>query len=674
MKNTIRLILALIFVGLISISAVLLSRKGVGGLQVDFTSGGLYTLSDGTKSILGKLNQTVTLKLYYARVAAMKGPDQIRFWNNYYLYVRDLLEEYVRLSDGRIKLELIDPRTYSADEEEAIRNGIKRFPISDDESFYFGMLATTELGKDEVIEFFEPNRQELVEYDVSKIISSLMQRKKRKIGIVSSLPVMGPANMSPYMMQMMRMQGRQPDPPWTITRQMQMDYEVQSLKLDTHEVPEDIDFLMVVHPKNLDQKARFAIDQFVMKGGKLMVFVDPHCVADRPPRDPRNPYAGLSYQAGSDLNNLLINWGVVVATKKIAVDRAVATKTGRPPQAFLPYLTLNSQCVSSSEAMVAKLNDVRMLFAGAISRHGGYATFRPLLSTTKTGSTWIPADTTSLNMPDPQKIQKEVRDGTEPVILACLLTGKFTTNFPTGIEIERDSADDETPDTQPAATQPAATQPAATQPATTQPATTQPKDEKKRIEPVMESAKGAMVLVVSDVDMMTDMMCYDRSFFGMAQSGSNVPFVLNALEFLSGSEDLISIRSRGRFIRPFTVLDEIERETDRQTQEEIDAVNTKIKGYQSELDALGKKSGSEQDVAMLQEAVLAKRRQIEADITAANRQLRDLKSKRREKVEALERSLEHYNVFAAPAILLLIAIVLWLFRYFRAKHYAAQRA
>ena len=670
MKTTLRLILALIFVGVISITAVLLSRKGVGGLQVDFTSDNLYTLSDGTRGILGKLNQTVTLKLYYARVAAMKGPDQIRFWNNYYLYVRDLLQEYVRLSDGKVKLELIDPRTYSADEEEAIRNGIKRFPISDDESFYFGMLASTELGKDEVIEFFEPNRQELVEYDVSKIISSLMQRKKRKVGIVSSLPVMGPANMSPYMMQMMRMQGRQPDPPWTITRQMQMDYEVENLKLDdTHEIPEDIDFLMVIHPKNLGQKARFAIDQFVMKGGKLMVFVDPHCLADRPPRDPRNPYAGLSHQAGSDLNNLLINWGVVVATKKITVDRAVATKTGRPPQAFLPYLTLNSECVNSSEAMVAKLNDIRMLFAGAISRHGGYATFRPLLSTTKTGSTWIPADATSLNMPDAQKIQKEVRDGTEPVILACLLTGKFTTNFPTGIEIERDSPDE--PDTQPA-TQPA-TQPD-TQPAT-QPAK-QPKDKKKRIEPIKETAKdsGAMVLVVSDVDIMTDMLCYDSSFFGMAQSGSNVPFVLNALEFLSGSDDLISIRSRGRFIRPFTVLDEIERETDRQTQEEIDAVNTKIKGYQSELDALGKKSDSEQDVAMLQEAVLAKRRQIEADITAANRQLRDLKSIRREKVEALERSLERLNVFAAPAILLLIAIVLWLVRYFRAKHYAAQRA
>ncbi|MDP6545433.1 MAG: GldG family protein [Phycisphaerae bacterium] len=648
MNTTLRLILVLILVGVISISTVLLVRKGVSGMQIDLTGDNLYTLSDGTRNILEDINQPITLKLYYSRVAAMKGPDQIRFWNNYYLYVRDLLGEYAKISNGKIKLELIDPRTYSVEEEEAIRNGIRRFPLSDDESFYFGMLATTELGKDEAIAFFEPNRQELVEYDVSKIISSLMQRKKSKIGIYSSLPVMGPANMSPYMMQMMRMQGRQPDPPWMITRQLQVDYEVQSLKLDTHEVPEDIDFLLVIHPKKLGQKAVFAIDQFVMKGGKLMVFVDPHCVADRPPRDPRNPYAGMSYHAGSQMNNLLVSWGAVVYTKKVTVDRALATKTGRPPQPFLPYLTLTDRCVNKSHRMVSELNGLRMLFAGAIGKHGGTATFTPLISTTKTGNTWLPADATSLNMPDPQKIQKEVTDGTEEVTLAGLLTGKMNSVFPNGIDIKDDS-------------------PA---PATTQPATTQPKERTKHIDAIKTTDKGT-VLIVADVDIITDMLCYDRSFFGMAQSGSNVPFILNALEFLSGSEDLISIRSRGRFLRPFTVVDEIERETDRQTQAEIDEVNTEIKNHQQELTDIGRKG---QNTALLEATVLEKKRQIEASITAANRKLRDLKGIRRDRVEALELKLEFYNVVAAPALLLLIAITLSVVQYFRAKHYAAQRA
>jgi ABC-2 type transport system permease protein len=654
MNKMIRLILALVFVGAISISAVLLSRKAVSGVQVDFTADNLYTLSDGTKSILGKVNQTITLKLYYSRVAAMNGPDQIRFWNNYYLYVRDLLEEYSRISDGKIKLELIDPRTYSVEEEEAIRNGIRRFPISDDENFFFGMLATTELGKDEVIPFFEPNRQELVEYDVSKIVSSLMQRKKRVIGIMSSLPVMGPANMSPYMMQMMQMQGKQIERPWRFTSQLQADYEVRSLKLDAHKVPDDVDFLMVIHPKKFEQKAIFAIDQFVMKGGKLMVFVDPHCVADRPPRDPRNPYAGMSHDGSSQLNNLLVSWGAVVytQTKKIAVDRAIATKTGRPPQAFLPYLTLNEDCVSKNHKMVSDLNGIRMLFAGSIGRHGGTAKFTPLLSTTKTGNTWIPKDTISLNNPDPKRIQEEVQNGTEAVTLACLLTGEFTSIFPNGIDIKDDSPPP---------------------PPTTQPATTQPKDKTKKIPAIKTAAKGATVLVVADVDILTDMLCYDNQFFGQSQSGANVPFILNALEFLSGSEDLISIRSRGKFMRPFIVLDEIERQTDRETQVEVDAINAEIKAAQQELNDLDRPA-TEQDVALFEAKVMEQRRQIQEKMDDANSRLRKLKSVRREKVEALKGEMKFYNVAVAPAILLLIAIGLALFLYFRAKHYAAQRA
>ncbi len=646
MHKNVRLILAILFVGAITISGLVLMRKGVGGSRIDLTEDNLYTLSEGTENILSKLNEPITLKLYYSRTAAMKGPDQIRFWNNYYLYVRDLLEEYASLSDGKVKLELVDPRTYSLEEEEAVRNGIRRFPLDDDKNFYFGLLASTEKGKDEIIPFFEPNRQELVEYDVSKMITSLVQRKKSKIGIISSLPVTGSGNMSPYMIQMMRMQGRQPDPPWAIVQQLRADYEVQSLTPEAHEVPADIDFLMVIHPKNLGQKAMFAIDQFVMRGGKLMVFVDPHCIADRPQRDPRNPMAAMNHKAGSQLNNLLVNWGAVVYTKKIAVDRTLATKTGRPPQAFIPYLSLTDNCVNKEHRIVQDIKGLRMLFAGAIGRHGGTAEFTPLVSTTNTGNTWTPSDPMMLNAPDPQKIQKEVVDGKEAVTLACLLTGNMRSIFPNGIDIPDDSP-----------------------PPASQPATTQPAERTKHLDAIKSTDKGT-VLVVSDVDIITDMLCYDRSFFGMSQSGGNIPFILNALEYLSGSEDLISIRSRGRFLRPFTLIDEIERESDRQTQTQVDEVNAEIKRHQEGLNALVAKG---QDASVLEAAALAKKRQIEASITACNRKLRDLRGVRRDKVEAIESGLEAFNKFLASAIMLLVAIILWLVRYFQAKHYAAQR-
>ncbi|MBT3200650.1 MAG: hypothetical protein HN350_12125 [Phycisphaerales bacterium] len=643
MKTTIRLILALMFVIVITITSALLVRKSVSGVQVDLTSENIYTLSDGTRNILTNLSEPITFKLYYSRAAAMKAPDQIRYWNNYYLYVRELLEEYARISDGKIKLKLIDPRAYSIEEEDAIRSGIRRFPMSDDENFYFGLLATTELGKDESIAFFEPNRQELVEYDISKIIVSLGQRKKSKVGVLSSLPVMGPANMSPYMMQMMRMQGKKIDPPWMIARQLQMSYDVQNLQLGVPEIPADIDFLMVIHPKNFDQKTIFSIDQFVMRGGKLLVFVDPHCLADPPPPNPRNPrMPDMNHKAGSALNNLLVNWGAVVYSKKLTVDRAIATKVGSPPKAFPLYLNLDDKCVNKSHPMVAGLNGVRMLFAGSIGRHGGTATFTPLISTTNTGATWEPANPMVLQSRDLlETLQKEAKDGSEAVTLAGILEGPMRSIYPNGIDI----LDESPPPT-----------------ATTQPAT-QPRT--KHLDAIKTVEKGT-VLVVADVDILSDQLSYQSYGFGMAQSGANVPFVLNALEFLSGSNDLISIRSRGRFLRPFKVVDEIERETDRQTQTQIDEANAELKGYQQELEALSRKGD---DVTFLE-----KKRELEASVTAVQRKIRNIRAVRRKKVEALEFELKAYNTAVAPAILLLIAILLALFRYFRAKHYAAQRA
>jgi ABC-2 type transport system permease protein len=661
MKSTIRLILALIFVGVISISAVLLSRKSV-GLQVDLTDNSLYTLSDGTLRILGKLNQPITLKLYYSRMAALKGPDSIRYWNNRYLYVRDLLEEYVRLSGGKIKLELIDPRTHSDEEHEARDNGIRRFPISDDANFYFGMLATTERGKSEVVAFFDSNREELVEYDVSKTIAALMQDKKRKIGVVSSLPVLGSGNMSPYMMQMMRMQGKRPDPPWIIFRQLQMDYEIQNLKLDTHKVPDDIDILMVIHPKKLEHKAVFAIDQFVMKGGKLMVFIDPHCVADQPPKpNPMNRGAPPQHTSASNLNGFLVKWGRVMISTLIAVDPAISTKIpmpdrmgqAGPPESYDPFLTLNKECVNKSEVIVANLNGIQMVFPGAIGGHGSQAgiEYRPLLSTTKTGSLWrFDQDILKRSPADIQAaIRSGMEEGQEPVILAELMTGEIESRFPDGIDI-----DDDRPDTQPA--------------------TSQPKPKTRHIDAIAKSSKDAMVIVVADVDILADFLTYPRSNFGMSQSVGNVPFVLNSLEMLSGSNDLISIRSRGRFSRPFTVVDEMEQKTDRDTKKEADRINKEIATYQENLNALLSKRTSEQDMALLDAKLLGSRREIEDKIVVAKRELRKLKSTRRDDIEALERELQYSNVLAAPMILLVIAVILWLVRYFRAKHYAARRA
>ena len=717
MNPTVRTALAVICVGVITLCAVLIFGRVVGRARVaDLTENKLYTLSAGTKRVLAKLNQPINLKLYYSRVAARKGPEQIRYWNNYYLYVRDLLEEYVGRSNGKLRLEVIDPRPFSEQEEQAIRYGVKRFQLSEDESFFFGLVATTELGKDKVIEFFEPGRQEFVEYDLSKIIASLMEREKRKIGVIASVPILG-TDMSPYMMQMLQMQGRQPERPWAIVEQLRESYDVEKVELKEPEIPKDIDFLMVVHPKDLDKKTLFAIDQYVMKGGKLMAFVDPHCLADRPQM--RNPNMMASQRTSSDLNALLEKWGVKDDPDRIAVDRTLGITTqlapNRPPSRFPAYMALNEKCVSRSQVITASLHNLRVLFPGALTRVDGTGTdVQPLLTTTSVGALWKPSNPFELQFPDPEAINNTVLDGTEPLMLACVISGKFQSNFPNGFEMDSEAKtdeekkDDEHKDD--AKTDDAKKEDAKKDEAKNGPAKdgAAPKAESKKGEPkkgdeksavkagetkgpatkdaekkepekkrvlaaATKSAEGATVIVVADVDWITDMLAYDRTFFGPAQMGDNASLLLNMLDYLSGSDDLIKVRTRGQYSRPFKVVEAIEQEADRATAAEVKAINEKIRNYEKQLRELGE-SATEENVKVLQSEALAKRRTIEAEIRAGNRELRRLQAKRRESVEALAANLQTWNMVAAPSIILVIAITLAAVRWARAKRYAARRA
>ncbi len=755
MNPTLRTALAVVCVLVITFCAIFIVAEVTDrGRIADLTEQDLYTLSQGTKNILAKLNQPITLKLYYSRTAARKGPEQIRYWNNYYLYVRDLLEEYAARSDGKLRLQIIDPRPFSDEEEEAIRYGIRRFQLSEDEAFFFGLAAVTELGKDEVIEFFEPERQEFVEYDVSKTIASLMQREKRKVGIIADVPIMG-TDMSPYMMQMMRMQGRQPEPPWTIVEQLRENYEVTQVKLEEgeHAVPEDTDYLMVVHPKDLDERTRFAIDQFVMKGGKLLVFTDPHCLADKPQMPMRNQFQAMQHDASSNLNDLLETWGVKMEPDAVAVDRTLAVTTQmdrtRPPVKFPAYLNLNEACVNKDIVVTANLHSLRMLFPGALKKMDAGTEVQPLLRTSAVGNTWTPSSPFELRMPDPEKIRREISDGTEPVMLAAMITGKLKTNFPDGIEVEveeeeepaadeesEDEADTSAAEADDAEAQPPkakaapkeeapakvkekapaggpkgepgdkgekgpkakakapepkpkakakakAPEPKAKKAEAKEKEEDEPKEEKaeeaeeepktRRVEARKEAAEGAVVLVVADVDMLTDMLAYQRTFFGQAQAGDNAPFLVNALDYLSGTEDLIHIRTRGQYSRPFTVVEEIEQRAEKATAAEVQAIKDKISKYEKELQQLAG-TATEKNIELLQSDALRKRRNIEAEIRKANRQLRKLQAARREEVEELGASLQWWNMIAAPSIILLIAIALAIFRWVRAKHYAARRA
>ena len=214
MDSAVRGIIGVVFVLIITFCAISICQNIGKSLKVDVTEQNLYTLSDGTKEILAKLNQPVKVKLYYAKTAALKGSDQIQYFNNYYQFVKALLEEYASEANGMIDLQIIDPRPFSEDEVQALRYGLQRFPMTEEESFFFGLVVQTQFGVEKVIPLFSPDRQSFVEYDISYLIDTAITRQKTEIGILSSLPVMG-SDVSGYMAQMMQMQGQRPKPPLT---------------------------------------------------------------------------------------------------------------------------------------------------------------------------------------------------------------------------------------------------------------------------------------------------------------------------------------------------------------------------------------------------------------------------------------------------------------------------
>ena len=462
MNRTIRAILGAVLILIIAFSGITICQNLGGRLKVDITEQGLYTLSDGTKAILGRLNQPITAKLFYAETAAMKAPDQIQFFNNYFEFVKSLLEEYAAVSRGMVKLEVIDPRPFSDDEEQAIRHGLQRFPITEDETFFFGLVVQTQFGVDKVIPFFSPDRHNFVEYDISYLIDTAITKQKKKIGIMSSLPVMG-QDAGDYMTRMMQMQGQQPEPPWTIVEQLRNKYEVNAVATDVNEI-NDVDILVVVHPKDLPETTQFAIDQFILKGGRAIVCVDPHCVSDRPQRNPMQ----MSVQnQNSSLDRLMRTWGLDMPANTFAGDRSLAlvasvTRNQRAEK-IIGFLELTPQCFNDESVITTDLNQVRMVFPGVLKeidttpKAAGQPADpnqakkadekpalrrTPLVTTTKQGNSWKVASSFELMFPDPAKMMASFIDGAQPVAMGYLVTGRFQSSFPEGIEVDVDAPAD----------------------------------------------------------------------------------------------------------------------------------------------------------------------------------------------------------------------------------------
>jgi ABC-type uncharacterized transport system involved in gliding motility auxiliary subunit len=645
-SRTLKVIIAVFFIAVIMCSAVSISQDLLGKVLLDVTDQKLYSLSDGTKAILARLNQPIKMKLYYTRTAAMKGPDQIRFFNNYASYVESLLNEYVAQSRGMVQLEVIDPRPFTDEEADAMRYGLRRIPMSQEESFIFGMVVQTPFGVTKTIPLFSPDRQNFVEYDISYLIDTATRREKKNISVLSSLPVMG--EVSDYMARMMAMQGRRPPGPWTIIEQLRTKYNVQNIETDVKKI-EGIDILLVIHPKNLPEQTLFAIDQFVLNGGRLIVFVDPYCYADLS-RQQTGGMMQTNADSGSNLEPLMKYWGLKMPEMTFAGDRklAITATLNQRPEKIIGYLALTraNGCFNKDNVISAELNEVRVIFAGVLQQTAPpesndiHIERTPLMSTTSRGNTWTVDNPYELTMLNPSRLMDSFFDGTEPVHMAYLLSGRFNSAFPEGIKIKNES---------------------------------DPNAEPNLVTGLTVAKEDSQIVIFSDVDFITDSMAYDETFFGKIALGDNANVVLNAIDSLGGSVDLVAVRSRGSFTRNFEVVDKIEAEADKSVQQQEHAINAEIAAYRQELDKILSTAEQGQE-EVIGSSILQKRADLEVKIREAEKHLRQVKRGAYQGIEKLGDRLRNLNTLAVPTVILFVAVILGTYRSTKKKHYVSHKS
>ncbi len=535
-------VLAVLFIGLI-----ILSNYGLRGLRADLTENQLYTLAPGTRHILEGLDEPINLYFYFSRAAGDRAPRLKTYGDR----VRELLEEMAARSKGKIRLQAIDPEPFSEDEERAAEFGLQAVPTgAAGETFYFGLAGTNSTDGRAAINLFNPEQEEFLEYDVAKLIVELARPKKPVIGVLTALPMGSDFN---------PMTGQARDP-WAVMSQLEQLFTVRTLNTDVASIDADVEVLMIVHPKTLSQGTLFAIDQFVLRGGRALIFVDPQSEADPAGQQPDNPYAAMAASRSSTLEPLFKAWGVEFDSRQVIGDLQHALMLGGrtgEPQRHIAFLGLDDSNLNAKDVITAALDNVNVATVGSIRLAKDSAlALEPLLQTSELAGL-LPVERLAMLF-EPATLREGFQPTGERYVIAARLNGKLKTAFPDG-------------------------KPAADAPDVPQ------ADETSVLR---ESAEAVNLVLFADTDLLTDMLWVQRdSFFGQrfAQAfANNGDLVLNAVDNLTGNSDLISIRGRARFVRPFERVEELRRQAEdrfrskeRELEEELRATEQKLTALQT---------------------------------------------------------------------------------------------
>jgi ABC-type uncharacterized transport system involved in gliding motility auxiliary subunit len=604
-------------VGVLVTLVILIALNFIAGTarkRLDLTQEKAYTLSAGTKAILKKLDTPVTIR-FYCTQSESATPETV-YLKGYARKVEDLLAEYKQVAGGKLKIEKFDPQPDSDAEDSARLDGIEPKALAGTEGFYLG-LAVKCADEVQAIQFLDPNRERLLEYDLSRAIVRAENPEKPTIGLMSPLPVFGmPSN---PMMQQMGQQGSQP---WALVNELKNDFNVKRVGMDVDKIDDDVKLLLAIAPKDITDKAQYAIDQFIMRGGKLLAFLDAQCLADN--RQQNQMMANMG-GGGSSLDKLIKAWGLQFDTGKVVADLKFKMQLGGrngQPQEAPAWLALTVDGKDKDDVATSQIGDVWLPLCGAFTGTPVAGLKETVLLHSSKDSQLVDAMLANLSG---ENIIQEFKPSGVNYALAIRLTGKFKTAFPNGAPQDKKDEKSEG-DKKP--------------------------DEKKPDNSLKETKGDNAVVLVGDADMLYDPFTMRRidSPFGTMQMAMNANLNLaqNLVEQMTGDSNLIAVRSRATLNRPFTRVKEMEAAANERFQSEIKRLKDSADEAQrkvNELQAQKKDKDQRFILSPEQRVELEKLRKEEVD---TRKRLKQVQKDLRKEVVSLQTRLKWINILTVP--------------------------
>jgi len=585
--------------------------------RVDLTKEKAYTLSQGTRAILNKLDTPVKVRFYCSQ--GETAPETV-YLKSYAKRVEDLLAEYKQIARGKLIIEKYDPQPDSDAEDSARLDGVEGQLMRNGERFYLG-LAVSLLDEKQAIPFLDPGKERLLEYDLSRAISRVITPEKPVVGVMSPMPVFGmPSN------PMMARMGQQGQQPWVIITELKNDFDVKHIAMDVDKIDDDVKVLLVIHPRDVSDKAQYAIDQFVLRGGKLIAFLDPLPMVDS--RE-QNQMLGNIPNSGSNLDKLLKAWGLTLDTSKVVADmnfKMQLAGRGGQPQDAPAVLSVNAEGINKDDVVTSQIDNLWLPYAGAFTGTPVQGLKETVLLQSTKDSQLVDGFMANLSG---ENVMKEFKPSGTQYALAVRLTGKFKTAFPNGKPEEKKPDDKDKKDAD-------------------------KKDTENKVDDSLKETKqDNTVVLVGDADMLYDRVALQpiQTLFGTAYApaNGNLSFVQNAVEQLTGDNNLIAVRSRATQNRPFTRIRSMETAANEKFQSEIKRLEDSKSEAQRKINELQQQKKDKDQRFILspeQSAELAKLRKEEVE---TGKRLKQVQKDLRKEVVSLQTRVKWINILALPA-------------------------